>query len=495
MNRTEISLAGRKTIALGLVLSGGWVAGCATYQASQRQVSEAVQQWQRPKTVTNAPQSIDHQPVASSADHRETSAVQRYVLAALERNPAIQAAIANVESKLARIPQVTSLSDPILRLIVRPEPIQTAAGDVVFTLGISQKLPWFGKLDQAGLAAAAEVGMAIGQLNTTRLQVIADVERAYYRLYLTERSSELTATNRRLLEDLEQVVASQYRVGRAGQHDLLRVQTELSNLLNDEARLQRQRASAAAALNQLMDQPVMGPIEPTRTQTVQRLDQAAQELIALAGDANPELARLAQQIERDRHRIHLAELDYVPDVTLGVEWNKVDGRAAFQPPGAKRANINRASEVGDDNWALTIGFNLPIWVQRLEAAKRQARLDLERTRKRRRAEENLIGFRILDAWERVHTHQDTIVLLETTLIPQAQQTYEVSMTAYGAGSSDFLTVIDNWRNMLSFELMMHREVAGLETAFAELQRQVGLELVRSELLIQDHRNEEVDDDN
>jgi hypothetical protein len=52
------------------------------------------------------------------------------------------------------------------------------------------------------------------------------------------------------------------------------------------------------------------------------------------------------------------------------------------------------------------------------------------------------------------------------------------LTAYQAGKSDFLTVIDNWRRLLDFELMLHREVAGLETAFSQLQREVGLQLVR-----------------
>ncbi|GAG20089.1 unnamed protein product, partial [marine sediment metagenome] len=61
------------------------------------------------------------------------------------------------------------------------------------------------------------------------------------------------------------------------------------------------------------------------------------------------------------------------------------------------------------------------------------------------------------------------------------QTYEVSLAAYGAGRSNFLTVIDNWRRLLDFELTLHREVAELETAFSQLQREVGLQLVRDEV--------------
>jgi outer membrane protein TolC len=67
------------------------------------------------------------------------------------------------------------------------------------------------------------------------------------------------------------------------------------------------------------------------------------------------------------------------------------------------------------------------------------------------------------------------------LIPQCRQTYEVSLTAYQAGRSEFLTVIDNWRRLLDFELMLHRETADLETTLSELQREVGLQLIRHEI--------------
>ena len=46
--------------------------------------------------------------------------LRTYVREALERNPSIQAAVANVEATLEKIPRVTSLPDPFLRTIVSP---------------------------------------------------------------------------------------------------------------------------------------------------------------------------------------------------------------------------------------------------------------------------------------------------------------------------------------------------------------------------------------
>ncbi len=405
--------------------------------------------------------------------------VEWYIGESLATHPALQAAMADVRAKLERIPQVTSLPDPMLRSIVRPEPIQTAAGDIFFTLGVSQTIPLLTKLELAGNVAASEARMAVEQLNHKRVRLIADVEKAYWQIYLLERSLEITEQNRRLLQDLERVVDTRYRVNQVAQQDLLRVQTELSELRDQENRLHLRRAAAAAALNQLMDrapQQSIPHIAPIDTQTI---EPDVDQLIALASGSNPELAMLREQVRRDRQQIELADLGYWPDLTLGVEWSYVRGRGAFEPDvpaGAMDPPVNRSSEQGDDNWALTMQMNLPIWSPRIEARKREARQRLLASEGDLHATQNLVAFRIFEVWSRIETQQHTLDVLNEELIPQARQTYEVALTSYQAGNTDFLTLIDNWRRWLNFELMRHRETVDFQTAFAELQREVGMQL-------------------
>lgn len=473
--------------------------GCTIEQAAEADVAQAVERWQRRRVLltADAPPKLLSVPANEGAGHgddpsdeqtsldRSPSAVRGYILEALRKNPSVQAAIENVQAKLQRIAQITALDDPILKLITRPEPIQTAAGDIVFTLGISQKIPLPTKLDAKGHMAAAEVRMSIERLNATRLRLIADVERGYQRLYVADRSIELTAENVALLEDLERVVDAQYRVGRVKQEDLLRIQIELADLVNQQSIYRRQRESAVAALNELMNRPTTNDLAVTQPAGLKEIDVRIDELTALAANHNPELAALAHQEDRDREAVLLADLAYWPDLDLGVEWNKGDDRRPFIPPvnstTGVRPPFNNASAQGDDNWALTVGLNLPIWAQRIEAARREARHQLERTRREQQAASNLVAFRIHDAWVRVQTRQDTIRLLQSTLIPQGRQTYEVSLASYQGGESDFLTVIENWRQLLGFELMLHRETAGLEVACSDLQREVGLQLIRRDV--------------
>lgn len=467
-----------------------FLTGCATFDTTQRDVESAAREWHRPRARLHTRSSPQlKQPAARVVVEAPESTIQPRPVdvltrEALQRNPGIQSAMADARAKLQRIPQVTSLPDPVIRAIVRPEPIQTAAGDMYFTLGVSQTFPLLTKLERAGNIAAAETRVALEQLDAKRVQLISDVERAYWQVYRLDRFLEITRENRRVLDDLEGVVQTQYQVGKVPQQDLLRVQTELAKLRDDENRFELRRTAAVAALNQLRDRPPTLAVSSTKPVDAPAVAVDVEELVALASDHNPTLAGLQERIRQNREQIELANLGYWPDVTLGFDWNYVEGRAPFIPPvnpmTGMRPPINRKSEAGDDNWAIMLQMNIPIWSQRVEAAKREARQRLYATQGELHDTENMIAFRIFEAWSRVEAQQDTLRVLKSELIPQSQQTYEVTLTAYQAGETDFVTLIDNWRRWLDFELMRHRETVDLETAFADLQREVGIQLIRDD---------------
>lgn len=466
------------------------VPGCATFDATRRDVKRVTREWHRPRARLQSRTSPHQSPsvakivVAPPKSAIQPRPVDPYIREALERNPGIQAAIAHARAKLQRIQQVTSLPDPVIRAILRPEPIQTAAGDMYFTLGVSQRFPLLAKLERAGNISAAATRVALAQLDANRVQLVSDVERAYWQIYRLDRFLEITRENRRVLEDLEGVIQTQYQVGKVPQQDLLRVQTELAKLRDDESRFVLQRSAAVAALNQLRDQPstlVVPATEPVKPTEV-AID--VQQLVALASDHNPSLAALRERSEQNREQIELAKLGYWPDLTVGFEWNYLEGREPFIPPvnpmTGVRPPYSHKSEAGDDNWAITLQINIPIWSQRVEAAQREAHQRLLATQSEVHNMKNMIAFRVYEAWSRVEAQQHTLRALESELIPQSEQTYEVTLTAYQAGETDFVTLIDNWRGWLDFELMRHRETVELETAFADLQREVGLQLIRDE---------------
>ncbi len=490
------NVAGKSMIAGIAVLMalGVGVTGCTLNRKAQRDLTSALQDYARRRNTQAgayarggnaaaagpARSTATTQPAAAAGQPRT---LEDYIRLALEQNPEIRAAEQAARALAERVPQVTALRDPVLKMKVMPEPVRTAEGDNYFVLGIQQKLPIPQKLTRRGAAALAQMRAALEQYRAVRLRVIADVKRAYYRLYVVDRTIEIETANRDLLRGLIDAVQAQVAVGGRSQADLLRAQVEFSTLESRLIELRRRRGVSVAMLNRLLDRAPRAPVGPTPEVEPEHVELEVRRLLGVAEAHNPELKRLAREIESRRASLELAKLGSWPDFTLGLEWIQVDPRDAFQPPPNPQTGIRppapKLSEEGSDNWAITLSMNLPIWQQRIRAAIREAQSRLRAAQHDLGAAKNRVQFQVQDALLRVYEQQELADLFAHTIIPQARQTYEVSRAAYTAGRGDFLTVIDNWQKWLAFSIQYRRAIGETERAVADLEQALGISLVEA----------------
>jgi cobalt-zinc-cadmium efflux system outer membrane protein len=442
-----------------------FVTGCAqdkTGMALSRHThSSGIAQY--PAFASNEKSAMSTRSMATAADVNipENATVEDYVQLALARNPGLIAARQKVSASKERIKQEGSLQDPMLKVAPIGEMAETAAGQVDTMMGVSQTLPFPGKLSTKAKIASKETDVASQELIQTQLSLVADVRRAYWGYYFTSRAIEVTQQNHDLLEQFHQVAQSMYSVGTGGQQDVLRASVELSNLTNELLTWKQRRQTAAAMLNSLIDRPVEAALpQPPQTQPEQ-LKLELNGLLAQAERFNPELGALRERTEADRQRLNLANLNRWPDLTLGYDYGFVSDHGL-----APSAN-------GKDQWWITFSINLPIWFEKLDAAEREARYRVSQRNAELKNTANRVSFRVQDAFIKVDTQQRLVTLFHDVIIPQAQQTVDVSSSAYQAGRLDFLTLIDNWRKLLNYKLMYHQSVAQLEQDFADLQQVVG----------------------
>jgi len=393
--------------------------------------------------------------IADDADAEE------YVRLALERNPAIRAAEQKVRRLANRIPQVRSLDDPMFSITPIGEMAETAAGEVELMTSVSQKLPLPGKLDARGRIAAADVGESFQELQRVRLDVAADTRRAWWSLYFTTRALEVTRRNRDLLAQLTDVAEARYRAGTATQQDVLRASVEMNKLDDDLIGLEQRRATATAMLNRLVDRPVDAPLPAPRTRDADPMSLDFDAVLALAGQSNPDIARLHERVEGFRQRLELARLNRWPDLTLSFSYNLVDSDGL-----SPTAN-------GDDQWWVGAGINLPIWTDRLDAAESEAARGIFQSIAALSDVQNRVAFGVQDALVRAESQQRQVVLFRDVIIPQARQTVDASLSGYRAGKLDFLTLVDNWRRLFEFEVIYHQNLAALEQSLADLHQAVG----------------------
>jgi outer membrane protein TolC len=387
--------------------------------------------------------------------------VEEYIRFALNQNPDIHAARKQMEALAYQVPVAASLEDPMLGMTFYPEQVQTAAGQQEFAVTANQKFPWQGKLDARAQLVEAQTNMARAQLAVVELATIAKVKRSYYELYFMQQAIAVTEADQKLLGEIRDVANARYKSGKASQQDLLRAELEISNVESELIRLRQRLVSAQARLARLLH---VGP--QTKVRALDRVppEQVPRDLEWLqrqAVAARPELHAQLAALERDQRAVELARLDYMPDVTLGATW--IDVASAGISPVAN----------GRDSFLLTAGINLPIYRKRLDSSVRSAEAKAVSTARTYDSLRDATLEEVMDLFAQAQSQQDLLTLFREDILPKARQTLEVSSRAYNTGEVDFLQLIDNWRQLLRYEISYRRLEASLHQTLAELERVVG----------------------
>jgi outer membrane protein TolC len=293
------------------------------------------------------------------------------------------------------------------------------------------------------------------------LSTIAKVKRAYYELYFIQEAISITETERGLLIDIREVANSRYRTGATSQQDVLRADLEVSNVESELIRLRQQLESGQARLARLLHIGPQTKVAALANLPDQQLPADLDLLQQQAVTARPELHAMLSSVQRDQQALELARLQYKPDVTVGFSW--IDVADSGISPVAN----------GRDAFLLSAGVNLPIYRKRLDSSVRSAEAKVVSTAREYDAMRDGTLEEVTDLFAQARSQQELLVLFREDILPKARQTLEVSNQAYNVGEVDFLTLLDNWQQLLRYETNNLRLEASLRQTLAELERVVG----------------------
>jgi outer membrane protein TolC len=268
---------------------------------------------------------------------------------------------------------------------------------------------------------------------------------------------------------MRDVANTRYTTGKASQQDVLRAELEISNTENELIQLRQRLESGQARLARLLHvspQTNVLPLDELPPEEAPRdLDWLQRQAVA----ARPELHAQLAAIERDRLAADLARLEYKPDVTLGMSW--IDVSSAGISPVAN----------GQDSLLLTAGINLPVYRKRLDSSVRSAEAKTVATAREYDAIRDETLDEVTDLFAQARSQQRLLALFRQDILPKARQTLDVSSQAYNVGEVDFLQLIDNWRQLLHYQISYRRLEASQRQTLAALERAVGgFELPRVE---------------
>lgn len=367
-----------------------------------------------------------------------------FIAEALQYNPGMEAFEKRYQVARQTITTAGTLPNPNLQLTQFVKSINT--GSQQKELMLQQPLPWFGKLDRKRDAARAQSEALWYAYSIQQFKLVDQVTRQVFDIAFLDKSIAITRENSRLLRQLETIVEDRVRSG-ADLNDLLRLQVEIERFDDLAARQEAQRIGAASILGGLLGRNSSGPLRIDWSATLPVTNDLSQWLAAIP-ERSPQIAMLRALESSQEARERLARLENRPDLSVGVNYMR---------SGTERDSSS--SGRGRDQWALMVGFSLPIWEKANKAVVLQASLEKDAISAEIKDQELqlLAEGRALIAT--LEDAQNRIRRYETKLLPLARQAKDITESAYRSGRASILDLIDSDRALLDLETEFWRAAA------------------------------------
>jgi outer membrane protein TolC len=381
-----------------------------------------------------------------------------FVRAVLRRNPSIESARQGWHAALARVRQAGAFEDPMLDIGIAPLSVAGSNAPFGFELGLSQKLPWFGKRDQEAAAAAAESEAVRGNYETTKLDLALAAVTLYDQYFVATRALEINAEHQQLLGELHAAALSEFESGRAAAQDPLQAQSELLHLEHDAVMLASERDVTVAQMNDLLHRAPelpLPPPPPTLQQTAASAEPLdAHELAEQAIRRRPDIEASRHQAQAQQARAERAELESYPDLTLSTSyssmWNTVQHR-----------------------WMVGVGLNLPIQTERRAAAVDEARAMRAQFSKDAERLTDAARTRVFVTLKQLEESRHIVQLYEERFLPLARDQVTAARDGFITSRNPFLAVIDAEKNLRTLELDHQKACAEQNLRQGELELALG----------------------
>jgi len=385
---------------------------------------------------------------------------------ALEKNPEIQLLRQRLQVMSARAKQAPYLEDPEIAIQLGGIPFANpTALDRAFTnsIGIRQKLPFFGKLDLKEKIAIQEAKVAAQELRAKEREIFAKVKTVYADLFMAQKSIEILREQAEILRTLSRATEARYQVGRVTQQDVFKALLEQSDLENQLIVAEAERNANEVRVNALMNRSLQIPIVVPPDLTAPDLMLTPSALADLALTSRPELKGAQEDIERTERMYELAERNRkFPDFMVGWDY--------WRMPTDQMAKDRYAGMVN-----ITIPFS-PWTIGKHDYEIEETRAENRAAKANRDAIKVMTLRELGESQAKVEGARRSVVLYREGLLSQAELSFRAAMAAYQSGRVEFVSLLEAQRALREARMGYFKTVVSLIQSLADLERSVGVDL-------------------
>ncbi len=322
---------------------------------------------------------------------------------------------------------------------------------------VTQPLPYPGKRDLRAAVADREADAEAQRLDAAKLNLVARVKEAYYRLAYTYAADDVLVRNRTLLDTLLRVSEGRYGVGRAAQQDVFKAQTELSVVELQLERVRQERASREAELNALTGSAPGTPVGRPDDLALVPFAPAVDALLSAAAANAPALKADTAMVASAQAALDVARREYQPDFAVTGGYYAMGSMPSM--------------------YMFRFDVNVPLQRERRAAAVGERTSSLAQARSTVDTTRLDIQSRVQQEYHAATTALRLASLYRDTVLPQVRLALESSMASYQTGAVEFLSVLTNAGSALQYEMTYYDELAAFHASASRLEEMTGTPMV------------------
>jgi len=360
---------------------------------------------------------------------------------ALSEEPGSQALLLRSQALQSEATAAAQLPDPEINIAFANFPTDTFSANqepmTQLKFGVKQSIPSAGSLVANSEIRKQQSQVYQSQSINRQAQVLREVRSFWLELYYWQQADLLVKDSKQALNNLLDVVESQYQVGRKNQHDLLRAELELSRMDNRLFDIADQINSNRAQLSRWIGAPanwISAELPDWQINTVVDDQLLLQHPVIISWD---------RKIDVNQQKIALAKSSYNP--AWGVEVNY----------GHRKEDINGRDL--QDFFSAGVSVKLPLFTEqrqdktyRASVQNHQAAIsDRQEVIRAMRAQLNNYLSNARHVKQRRQLYKNTILI-------QSKQQSDAALKAYGSDAADFNEVMRSELDVLTARLESER---------------------------------------
>ncbi|MCF7824164.1 MAG: TolC family protein [Candidatus Marinimicrobia bacterium] len=376
---------------------------------------------------------------------------------ALSNNSLLKAEYAAWQMGLEAVEAIITLPDPSLSMGYFVEPVETAQGPQKLKLSLGQSIPWPSKTSARNQAGSAAAERSFEELSDAKLRLVRDLRLLWIELAHSQQSIHLNEEKLKLAKDLEAVHRNNYASGSIAHFKFSSVQIQTLTLADHLENLREQHFRTILKIESLLelDHPLPGTFFPENIAISNPLMFNTEEEAK-----HPRLGVLEKYLEQTGAEEQLAKAEFLPDWRIGIDYIITD---------KKILNGVKVQDSGKNPIIASFGISLPIWnFGNKRSALRSSQWKGRQIEEMQKQEISELKKETGIATSLMKDKERRFSLLETLLVPKAQEIVEVMEQTYVSQATDIETYTRAKQEYLDLKLQLIDALRAVETEKVKL---------------------------